>query len=251
MPALDKDMIEKLEEKVNSYLKKKVGYKFDSYVNSGASAAIFKVTSPEGDRAVKVFDPKFFSGPKRESERKRLALQESLIGHKCQNLVTVYAVEEAEDTAFMEMEFVLWPSLIKLLPHIPDDKIQPLIYQLYKAVKFLEDKNIVHRDIKSDNIHVSPDFTKLILSSDKAAKAKPLAVRNPNEMDKIPAVVNSIPVIVARAGETVILLAQRGKVDLSTFLKHNDIPINHPVEAGEIYFLARKKTKRRFLQACY
>ena len=87
------------------------------------------------------------------------------------------------------------------------------------------------------------DFTKLILSSDKAAKAKPLAVRNPNEMDKIPAVVNSIPVIVARAGETVILLAQRGKVDLSTFLKHNDIPINHPVEAGEIYFLARKKTK--------
>ncbi len=87
------------------------------------------------------------------------------------------------------------------------------------------------------------DFTKLILSSDKAAKARPLTVRNPDPAENLPVLINSIPVIVARAGETVAILAQRGNADLSAFLKYNDIPIDHPVESGGIYFLGKKKTK--------
>ena len=89
------------------------------------------------------------------------------------------------------------------------------------------------------------DFTKLVLSSDKAMRAKPIAIRNSGDTEKLPTLVNSIPVIVARAGETVSMLAGRGKVDLSAFLKCNDIAIDHPVESGAVYFLAQKKSKGR------
>ena len=105
---------------------------------------------------------------------------------------------------------------------IPDDKLYTLLVPVGKH---------------------DQDFTKLILSSDKAAKARPLGVSNPEETDKQLVVVNSIPVIVVRAGETVTMLAERGKVDLSAFLKYNEIPIDHTIEAGGIYFLGRKKTK--------
>ena len=86
------------------------------------------------------------------------------------------------------------------------------------------------------------DFTKLILASDVASKAKPLGGRNTRET-KQPSSINSIPVVVAKAGENVAALARRGGVDLSAFLKYNDVLIDHEVLAGDIYFLSRKKTK--------
>lgn len=119
---------------------------------------MFKVETPRGSRAFKVFDPKFLEGGTGPAERKRLDLQKKLIGHPCPYLVTVYSVEEAEGTAFVEMEFCPWPQLSKCLSQIPDNEVPTLISQLVTAVRFLEGLNIVHRDIKPENIHVSPNF---------------------------------------------------------------------------------------------
>ena len=83
------------------------------------------------------------------------------------------------------------------------------------------------------------DFTKLILASEVASKPTPLAGGN----NKEPIAINSIPVVVAKAGENVATLAKRGGVDLSAFLKYNDVLIDHAVQAGDIYFLSRKKMK--------
>jgi len=114
-------------------------------------------------RAIKVFEPRLFAGRLGEAERRRLALQRSLIGHNCPYLIQTHRVEEAEDTAFVEMDLVDWPQLGQRLGDIPDASVPVLISQLVAAVKFLEDRDIVHRDIKPENIHVNDEFTKLLL----------------------------------------------------------------------------------------
>jgi len=132
-----------------------------TFLNAGASAAVFRVETPNGLRAFKVFDPRFLAGAGGAAERKRLRLQEKLIGHNCKNLIQIYGVAEADETAFIEMELCPWPRLSDSLPGIPDAEVSQLISQLVGVVRYLEELGIVHRDIKPDNIHISPDFKNL------------------------------------------------------------------------------------------
>jgi len=163
MPALDQNIVNNLTNRLEKYLAAKGEYSAPVYLTSGGSAAIFKAKGPDGARAFKVFDPRFFEGDVGEAERRRLNVQRRLIGHECQPLVQTFQVEEAEGTAFMEMEFVTWPDLNQVLQHVPDSEVSSLIKQLVVAARFLEEQGIVHRDIKPENIKISPDFKEIKL----------------------------------------------------------------------------------------
>lgn len=163
MPALDDKVINDLKARLCSYLKKQGDYGEPEYLNAGGSAAVFKVEFENFFRVFKVFDHELFSRASGEAERRRLDVQRRLIDHNCSSLVQTFRVEESEDTAFMEMEFIDWPQLTDQLASVPDEAIIPLITQLVSAVRFLEEQNIIHRDLKPENIHISPDFTKLKL----------------------------------------------------------------------------------------
>ncbi|MBA5806899.1 protein kinase [Morganella morganii] len=163
MPDLSQDMIEDLKLRLEKVICSNYGYHSPVFLAAGGSAAVFKVDTPLGLRAYKVFDPKFIDDNANSKERYRLSLQERLIGHNCQTLVKTYNIVLAEDTAFVEMEYIEWPQLKKVIRDIPDNLIHSLILQLIEAVKYLELLNIVHRDIKPENIHISPDFTNLKL----------------------------------------------------------------------------------------
>lgn len=163
MPALDQKTVDDLTERLERYLSTTGGADEIQFLASGGSAAVFRVTRHGGTSAVKAFDPALFSGPGGAADRRRLDVQRRLIGHSCPSLVQTYRIDEAEGTAFIEMEFVDWPQLAKRLQEVPDEAIVPLIGQLVDAVRYLEGLNIVHRDIKPENIHVSPDFMSLKL----------------------------------------------------------------------------------------
>lgn len=163
MPTLADAVVEDVTSRLSAYLATKPGYAAPQYLTSGGSAAIFKVESGAGPRAFKVFDPKFFQGESGVAERRRLEVQRRLIGHPCPSLIQTFNVEEAQGTAVMEMEFIPWSDLNKVLKEIPDDEVASLIKQLVEAVRFLEDQGIVHRDIKPENIKVSPDYKTLKL----------------------------------------------------------------------------------------
>lgn len=163
MPALEHKVISDLTERLSAYLKDLGGYGAPQYLTAGGSAAVFSVEGERGTRAFKAFSPELFNGPGGAADRRRLDVQRRLIGHACPSLVQTFRVEEANGTAFMEMEFVPWPQLTHLLPVLPDNAVSPLFTQLVAAVKFLDENNIVHRDIKPENIHVSPDFSSLKL----------------------------------------------------------------------------------------
>lgn len=163
MPALDTLIVDDLKERLLNYLANQTGYGEPVYLTAGGSAAVFKVQYAGTFRVFKAFNPEFLNGPRGESERRRLDVQRGLIGHDCPSIVQTYRIEEAEGTAFLEMEFVDSPQLTDVLRHIPDSAIVPLITQLVEAVRFLEARHIVHRDIKPENIHVSSDFSSLKL----------------------------------------------------------------------------------------
>ena len=163
MPALEQSVIDDLEGRLKRYLASLGGYEAPKFLSAGGSAAVFRVEGASGVRAFKAFVPDFLNGAGGAAERRRLDVQRRLIGHECSALVQTFRIEEAEGTAFTEMEFVPWPQLTEKLPTLPDSAIVPLILQLVDAVKFLETLNIVHRDIKPENIHVSEDFSLLKL----------------------------------------------------------------------------------------
>lgn len=163
MPAIDQTVIDDVTIRLKKYLNDSGGYDSVEFLDAGGSAAVFKVQRKGVFRAIKIFDPKFFSGKENLAEKRRIEVQRRLIGHSCPSLVQTYHANEVEGTAIIEMEYLPWPQLAKVLSKIPDDDVIPLIGQLVSVVKFLEGINIVHRDIKPENIHVSEDFKLLKL----------------------------------------------------------------------------------------
>lgn len=163
MPALDENVILDVKERLIKYLDTTGGYNSVDFIDAGGSAAVFKVNRNGDIRAIKVFDPKFFVENNNLAEKRRLLTQQKLIDHHCENIIQTYYAGEIEGTAIVEMEFLSWPQLAKVLDKVPDDSVRILIQQLVNAVKYLESLNIVHRDIKPENIHISEDFKKLKL----------------------------------------------------------------------------------------
>ncbi|MBK5277704.1 MAG: LysM peptidoglycan-binding domain-containing protein [Bacteroidia bacterium] len=55
--------------------------------------------------------------------------------------------------------------------------------------------------------------------------------------------INDLLVIMARDGESVTTLANRAAIELSSFIKYNDISIDHNIRVGSYYFIEKKKSK--------
>lgn len=87
MPDLDQSMIDDLKIRLEKVVCSNPGYHSPVFLAAGGSAAVFKVETPLGPRAYKVFDPKFINEEENSKERYRLSLQERLIGHTCETLV--------------------------------------------------------------------------------------------------------------------------------------------------------------------
>ena len=82
----------------------------------------------------------------------------------------------------------------------------------------------------------------------KAESKSPLA--QPTRIDAKPAdaaritmMLHGIPAIKALAGESPATLARRANVDLSSFLRYNDLSVSDRIYPDKFYYLKRKKTK--------
>lgn len=159
---MNDELIVRLRPLADGYAKRKSGRVVEP-IDAGGSAAVYIAEKPEGRFALKVYAPELLEGKNGAAELKRIELQRKLIGHSCTYLVQLYDVHVDENGCFVEMEYVPWPTLKKILPQLPNAMVQQLIGQLVEACRFLESHNIVHRDIKPENILVSPDFMELRL----------------------------------------------------------------------------------------
>jgi eukaryotic-like serine/threonine-protein kinase len=153
-------LLASLEDLAKQYIANYHG-KIEKLIGNGGSAAVFKASTPKATIALKVYDPKFLAGDNGPSEKKRIELQQKLIGQTCSSLVDTLKIETIFKTCFVAMEYLPWQSLKECLASVPDETVDGLVSQLVQTVVFFESVGLVHRDIKPENILVSPDFKQL------------------------------------------------------------------------------------------
>jgi serine/threonine protein kinase len=132
-------------------------------LGQGGTAPVFEVSSPDGSRALKLYDPQFCAGKTGELERKRIQQQLSLKGHNCPQLVEIYDGGDFEDRLFLLMGRAPGVELEKKLAVVPRTQIRHVVDQIARAAIFLRDRGLCHRDIKAANIFISDDFSQITL----------------------------------------------------------------------------------------
>jgi serine/threonine protein kinase len=134
------------------------GWSVQDQAGRGGTAPVFTLATPDGLRALKVYDTEFSTGKKGVVERKRIDQQVELGAHGFPHVVEVYEGGEFEERLFLLMNKAPGRELEKRLTDIPRGKIRSIVDQIARSVIFLRTKGICHRDIKSANVFISDDF---------------------------------------------------------------------------------------------
>lgn len=129
----------------------------------GGTAPVYSIKSPDGERALKLFDIEYSLGDKRVETKKRLELQLKLGVHECPYLVKFYDGGEFEDRLFLLMSKAPGQELAKHLHEVPRSCIRTIIDQIARACLYLRAHELCHRDIKSANIFVTDNFENAVL----------------------------------------------------------------------------------------
>ncbi|MFZ0060733.1 MAG: protein kinase [Pyrinomonadaceae bacterium] len=134
-------------------------YRLISKIDSGGMGEVYKAEDTKLGRSVAI---KLLRVPdKQKSTARRRFLQEaqsaSALNHP--NIVTIHAIEEAEGLDFIVMELVEGSTLRSLIyghGALPLMRLLDIGIQTADALAAAHEINIIHRDIKSANILVTP-----------------------------------------------------------------------------------------------
>lgn len=137
---------------------KGVGWSIVCPLGKGGTAPVFEVQTPDGARALKIYDAEFSADVRGEIERRRIEQQLGLMGHDCPFLVEVFDGGWFDSRLFLLMSRAPGRELEKRLAEIPRGKIRRVIDQVARAAIFLREKGLCHRDIKAANVFISDDF---------------------------------------------------------------------------------------------
>jgi len=135
-------------------------YELFEKLGEGGMGVVYKAQDTKLDRVVAL---KFLSYHRTadETERARF-LQEAKVAGALNhpNICTIYGIEQQGDEQFIVMEFVEGKTLRTHISHppspIPLDQIVDWGLQVAEALTAAHEKGITHRDIKPDNIMVTP-----------------------------------------------------------------------------------------------
>lgn len=141
------------------------GWAVEDYLGNGSSAVVLSATRDNTRAALKVIDPEMVERYGAEHQRARIMREKSLQGHTHPHLVQILDGGQCTNTnhLYVVMELLEPRTLGEVRTELPVSQIGPLIGQLASAARFLEARNIVHRDIKPDNTNVSSDCTNVKL----------------------------------------------------------------------------------------
>lgn len=128
-------------------------------IGEGSFGEVFKVRSKEDGRmyAIKMSKELYRSEHYRQERLEEVRRYEQFSGHA--NFVQFYRAWEQNDRLYMQMELCR-ESLDRYLVrrrHIPEETIWNILLDLLLALKNLHDRNLIHLDIKLDNVLIGDD----------------------------------------------------------------------------------------------
>ncbi len=136
----------------------------ESKIGSGSFGDVFKVKSKEDSRyyAIKKSRESFKGKSDRERKLEEVCKHEQLPKHP--NCVTLYKAWEERQHLYIQTELcqTSLSDFAETNHDIPEKVVWNYLVDLLKAVRHLHDHDLIHLDIKPDNIFISDDgFCKL------------------------------------------------------------------------------------------
>jgi eukaryotic-like serine/threonine-protein kinase len=134
-------------------------YRILGKLGAGGMGEVYRARDELLDRdvAVKVLPSSSFDDPTARARLVREARAAAALNHP--NICTVYEVGEAEGQAYIAMELIEGQTLSAMLIAGPLPPAQVVHYgrQLADALTHAHERGVVHRDLKSNNVIVTPD----------------------------------------------------------------------------------------------
>ncbi len=151
-------------------------YRLVEKLGEGGMGEVWKARDLKLDRdvAVKFLAPGAVADPDRRAFFEREAKAVAALSHP--NIVTIFAVDEAEGTGFFTMEYVDGQPLSKLIEPggVLLDRFLEVAVPLADAVAAAHARGIIHRDLKPQNIMIDASGTLKILDFGLARILLPL-----------------------------------------------------------------------------
>lgn len=134
-------------------------YKILSLLGAGGMGEVYRAHDPKlgRDVALKVLPRRFTQDLERRSRLLQEARAAASLNHP--NICTVYDVGEVDGQVYLTMEIIQGQSLSARLDERPLSPDEVLRYglQLAEAVGHAHDHGVVHRDLKSANVMITPE----------------------------------------------------------------------------------------------
>ncbi|MGB3091640.1 MAG: serine/threonine-protein kinase, partial [Candidatus Zixiibacteriota bacterium] len=133
-------------------------YKILDKLGEGGMGIVYKAEDTKLDRVVAIkFLPQHLTTESVEKERfVHEAKAASALNHT--NVTTIYEIDEFEGQTFIVMEYCEGETLRQVIQKetLSIKKVLDIAIQICEGLTIAHEKGIVHRDIKSDNIMLTP-----------------------------------------------------------------------------------------------
>jgi Tol biopolymer transport system component len=141
-------------------------YKILEKLGSGGMGEVYVAedTALGREVALKVLPPEMAESPERRKLFEREARAVAALNHP--NIVTIHSVEQAEGVHFITMERVLGKTLYDIIRSagpLPSRNILNIAVQVAEGLAEAHSKNLIHRDLKPQNVMVTDEGRAKIL----------------------------------------------------------------------------------------
>jgi serine/threonine protein kinase/Tfp pilus assembly protein PilF len=134
-------------------------YRILEKIGEGGMGVVYKAEDTRLKRivALKFLHEQFASDDRMKARFFHEARSASALNH--QNIITIHEIDKFEDKYFIAMEFVEGKSIKELVRQetVSAKKVLNIAIQVAEALKNAHEKGVIHRDLKSDNIILTPD----------------------------------------------------------------------------------------------
>ncbi len=135
-------------------------YEIQALIGEGGMGAVYKARDRELDRpvALKIIKPELANRPEILQRFKQELILARQVTHK--NVIRIYDLGEADGIKFISMDFVEGrdlKSLVRERKKFPPEEAAEIVKQICYALMAAHAENVIHRDLKPQNIMLGAD----------------------------------------------------------------------------------------------